>query len=358
MKILYGVQGTGNGHLTRARSMAKALAPHNVTVDWLVSGRPREALFDMDAFGDFRCFKGLTLQTFKGKVNMGKTIVKSDLLQLKRDINALDLSHYDLVVSDFEPVSAWAARKQGVRSIGISHQNAFLYPIPKRANNIFTDLFMRWFAPTDVPVGTHWHHFDQPLVPPIVEPSSHPVTLREKHILVYLPFAELDDILALIKPFLGYQFYVYHKVAQAETRGHIHLCPFSREGFQNHLHSCEGVISSAGFELPSEAISLGKKLLVEPVAGQMEQQSNAVALQSLGYASTAMRLSAASIARWLELPGSQAIHYPNVAAALAQWFVEDKAENLTTLSEKLWRQVPGVSAPEQAQEYQASLSRC
>ena len=45
MKILYGVQGTGNGHVTRARIMAKAFAAKGVEVDWVFSGRPREDFF-------------------------------------------------------------------------------------------------------------------------------------------------------------------------------------------------------------------------------------------------------------------------------------------------------------------------
>jgi len=35
MKILYGVQGTGNGHLTRARVMAKACKEKGIEVDWI-----------------------------------------------------------------------------------------------------------------------------------------------------------------------------------------------------------------------------------------------------------------------------------------------------------------------------------
>lgn len=361
MKILYGVQGTGNGHLTRARSMARALKKYDIQVDWLFSGRSRADFFDMQAFGDFKCYQGMTLQTKKGKVNMAKTIVKSNLLQLQRDIRSLDMQQYDLVVSDFEPVSAWAARKQGVRSIGISHQNAFLYPIPKRANNLITDTFMRWFAPTDTPVGVHWHHFDQPLLPPIVEPSDSDNTFTEKQILVYLPFADLDDILAMLKPFTSHRFYVYHKLAEAKDMGHIQLCPFSRSGFQAHLHSSEGVISSAGFELPSETIELGKKLLVEPVIGQMEQQSNALALQALGYATTAHRLSQDIISHWLEVSRPEPTPYPDVSAAISRWIVEEKAQNLAQLSKDLWSKVPGIvqlTSDRVNGEIQANLSGC
>ncbi|MBU2884693.1 glycosyl transferase [Gilvimarinus agarilyticus] len=339
MKILYGVQGTGNGHLTRARSMAKAFAKLDVKVDWVFSGRNREDFFDMQPFGDFRCYRGMTLQTKKGKVNMPKTILKSNLRQLRQDVRALNASDYDLVVSDFEPVTAWAARMHGVRSIGVSHQCAFLYPIPKKASNFITDIFMRWFAPIDTPVGVHWHHFDQSLLPPIVEPSEHPNTAQKGKILVYLPFADVDDFLPLLAPFKDHEFYVYHKFKQTEDRGHIHLRPFSREGFQQDLHSAEGVMCSAGFELPSEAITLGKKLLVEPVRSQMEQQSNALALQALGYATTTDKISEQVIRHWLTLPKPAPLHYPDVAQAIARWMVKDGAKNLPQLSNALWQQV-------------------
>ena len=39
MKILYGVQGTGNGHITRGRAMQKALSDAGIEVDWVFSGR-------------------------------------------------------------------------------------------------------------------------------------------------------------------------------------------------------------------------------------------------------------------------------------------------------------------------------
>jgi len=60
MRILYGVQGTGNGHITRARAMAKAMADQGLAVDYLFSGRAADQFFDMEPFGDYRLCKGLT----------------------------------------------------------------------------------------------------------------------------------------------------------------------------------------------------------------------------------------------------------------------------------------------------------
>lgn len=346
MKILYGVQGTGNGHITRARIMAKALAAVGAEVDWIFSGRASEDFFDMDIFGQYQVYRGLTFSIKHGRVQYLKTAMTSNLWQLYKDINRVDVNGYDFIINDFEPVSAWAARRAGKKAIGLSHQNAFLHQIPKHGNNIFVEWFMHNFAPATLPIGLHWHHFNQPILPPLIESSHYPNTCTPKHYLVYLPFARLPDILPQLRHFPDYQFLVYQPVPAAFDEGHIHVRPFSRDGFQRDLHRCEGVICSAGFELPSEAIQLGKKLLVQPVAGQMEQQSNAMALEQLGYGAVAQQLSKAAIGQWLSLPKPEPVFFPDVAKALVEWLVETGGKNIAQLQQKLWREQTEFSVSE------------
>lgn len=348
MKILYGVQGTGNGHITRARIMAKALAAVGAEVDWVFSGRPPEDFFDMEIFGNYQAYRGLTFAVKSGRVLYLKTAMTSNLRQLNNDIKKVNVEGYDFIINDFEPISAWAARRAGKKVIGISHQNAFLYDIPKQGGNLFVDWFMRKFAPVTLPIGLHWHHFNQPILPPMVEPSHYPNTCTPKHYLVYLPFAGLPDIMPQLRQFPDYQFFVYQPVPAAFDEGHIHVRPFSREGFQQDLHRCEGVICSAGFELPSEAIQLGKKLLVQPVAGQMEQKSNALALQKLGYGTTTEKLSVEAIGKWLPLAKPQPITFPNVAEALVDWLKETGGENIARLQHQLWQQQNSVATKTKA----------
>ncbi len=342
MKILYGVQGTGNGHITRARIMAKALAEVGARVDWVFSGRARKDFFDMEAFGDYQVYRGLTFVTRSGRVLYGRTAMNANLLQLWCDIRAIDVDGYDVIINDFEPVSAWAARRAGKKVIGISHQNAFLYDIPKAGNNRFVDMFMRKFAPVTLPVGLHWHHFGQPILPPMVEMSNYPNHNTPGHYLVYLPFAGLPDIMPQLRQFPDYRFYVYQPVPAPIDEGHIQVKPYSREGFQQDLHRCEGVICSAGFELPSEALHLGKKLLVNPVAGQMEQVSNALALEKLGAGSVAKQLTVEAIGAWLPLPPPQPMVFPDVARALVRWLQDSGGENFTQLHEALWQEGDGA----------------
>ena len=339
MKILYGVQGTGNGHVTRARIMANAFAAKGVEVDWVFSGRPREDFFDMQAFGDFQSYRGLTFAVKSGRILYLKTALQANLMQLNDDIKKVNVEGYDLIINDFEPVSAHAAKRAGKKVIGISHQNAFLHKIPKKNNNLVTDWFMQNFAPVTQAIGLHWHHFNQPILPPLIEPSHYKNESIAKHYLVYLPFAGLEDILPQLRTFPDYHFFIYQNVPQSIDDGHIHIRPFSREGFQQDLHKCEGVICSAGFELPSEAIQLGKKLLVQPVAGQMEQASNALALSQLGYGTAANKLNETTIGRWLPLSKPEPVIYPDVATELVDWILKTGGENFDTFQQSLWRDV-------------------
>lgn len=343
MKVLYGVQGTGNGHITRARIMAKALTAAGAEVDWIFSGRAAEAYFDMEVFPNYRTFRGLTFAFSSGRVSYIKSALNNNLRQLYQDIKRLDVEGYDFILNDFEPITAWAARRAGKKVIGISHQNAFRYAIPTRGSNWFIDKFMRYFAPVTVPIGLHWHHFNQPILPPIIEHPQCPIRHTPRLYLVYLPFAHLEDILPQLRQFPDDNFLVYRPVLSARNEGHIHILPFSRTNFQTDLHRCEGVICSAGFELPSEAIQLGKKLLVQPVGGQMEQQSNGLALQQLGYAYVTNVLSVSVIRAWLKTPPTAAIVYPDVAQAIVNWLLATNGEDLEALAQQLWREQAEIS---------------
>ena len=116
------------------------------------------------------------------------------------------------------------------------------------------------------------------------------------------------------------------------------LHPLSRDIFTQALLSCSGIISNTGFALISEALSLGKKILTKPVAGQFEQVYNAQCLQSLDMATVMENLSSLKLKYWLSLPSTKPIIYPNVADELANWIVSGQKETLLSLSQRLWQQ--------------------
>lgn len=345
MKVFYGVQGTGNGHITRARVMAKELRIAGVEVQFQFTGRPADKYFDMDVFGDYIIKPGLTFNVKNGQVSYLKTALQNNPIQFIKDVRSLDLSDYDLVISDFEPVTAWAAKLQGIRCVGIGHQYAFQYEIPKAKSDPLADMVMKYFAPVDYGVGLHWHHFDQPILPPIIETFDQPLYIVPNRIVVYLPFEDQKKVAKLFNTYSDYDFYIYTPDCKEEYKvaPHITFKPVSREGFQQDVYDCNGVICNAGFELASEALQLGKKLLVKPVYGQMEQHSNAVALEELKYGTVMTDIETAGtfdVGVWLDRPTNVRVNYPNVARFLVRWIKSGHCmlsdDDITRVWQKIW----------------------
>lgn len=338
-KIFYGVQGTGNGHITRARVMAKALYAAGFDVTFQFTGRPADKYFDMEIFGDYQVKAGLTFNTNKGQVSYLKTALEAQPISFMRDIKALDLSGYDLVISDFEPVTAWAARRQKKQVIGIGHQYAFRHNIPREGSDPIANQVMNYFAPADIGVGLHWHHFGQPILPPIIETHPVPESVQANKIVVYLPFEDSHEVIQHLAPFENFEFHVYSPHVVPSKYSHIICKPLSRDGFQNDVYDCAGIISNAGFELASESLQLGKKILAKPLHAQMEQISNAAALKQLGYGHTMFDIDAAVIEDWLHNPHAIRVTYPNVAEILVQWLKDGMPEINAEFAEKVWEGV-------------------
>lgn len=96
------------------------------------------------------------------------------------------------------------------------------------------------------------------------------------------------------------------------------------------------MICNSGFELVSEALHLGRHVLARPLHGQMEQHSNALALEQLGLGRVAHRLDHATLTAFLATDGpAPRRHWPDVAAAIAAWVV-DRDESLAELATRLW----------------------
>ncbi len=320
MRVLYGVQATGNGHISRARALGKYLQAEGITVDFLFSGRPADQFFDMQQFGHYQVKTGLTFVTEQGHINYLKTALRAKPLELWRDIRQLDCSAYDLVLTDFEPVTAWAARVQKKPSVAFGHQYAFLHRIPQTHATALSRAIFRFFAPAQQQIGLHWHHFNQPILPPIVDLEPAENTADPHKVLVYLPFEDQQQVIQWLKPLTQYQFYLYGPGLTKIQLGHIQCSGPCVEEFKRDLYQSAAVLSNAGFELISEALQLQKRILVKALQGQMEQESNALALTQLQLGQSTARLDTNTIESWLTSASSNhKVQYSNVALALARW---------------------------------------
>jgi len=341
MRIIYGVQATGNGHITRSREVIKALKKRGHDVHVIFSGRDPRDLWDIDVFKPYTAFKGFTFVTRRGKLRYFPTLAQLSPIRFFRDIKAFDASSFDLAIIDFEPVSARIAKRYGIPSIGLGHQYAFHHRIPVAKWDPLARMVLKYFAPVSYPIGLHWHHYNRPILPPIVPMMT--VNGHDKvnnKIVVYLPFEDQQAVIDLLWPFKHYDFDYYTSVDQPVRKGHIFLHPFSRDGFLNDLIGSSGVICNAGFELASEALHLGKKLLIRPLAGQLEQTSNALAIEQLKLGKSMSSLDQETVRQWLKNEALPPVAYPDVAGAVADWIEDGVLTDMESLVKRVWSQVP------------------
>lgn len=335
MRILFGVQGTGNGHISRSRTLAKALKAVGLQVDYVFSGRPADGYFDMAEFADYRAFSGLTFVTHEGKICPWRTLQKASLRTFWHDLKALNCQDYDLVISDFEPLTAYGAQRANVASLTISHQASFQWSIPRWGEDSVARQLMRHYAPVRQALGLHWYHFGQPLLPPIIDH----IAPAPDHgaFLVYLPFESVEAIMALLGRFGQHQFICFHPAFSVPSSWrNVRFEPPARHAFVQTLAGCQGVISNAGFELASEALTLGKKMLVKPLGGQFEQLTNGKTLELMGLATLMLDLDGHKLRHWLKQEGVGKVIYPDVATQLAQWLAAGTRQSVDELSEDLW----------------------
>jgi len=282
MKILYAIQGTGNGHISRAREIVPLLQQHG-DVDLLISGTQADVKLSQEIRFQLHGFSFIFGK--KGGVNHYQTWKSMNLPRFINDMRKLPLKDYNLILNDFEPVTAWACRLRGIESVGLSHQASFQsgkVPKPKGIN--WAQLVMKYYAPSTHYVGFHFKPYDDFIHTPVIRSEiRNLITSNLGHYTVYLPAIDDSILLPLLKQIPQVQWQVFSKhTRRSYTDANVSVCPVNNEQFNASLASCTGLFTGGGFEGPSEALYLGKKLLVVPMKFQYEQQCNAYALQRMG----------------------------------------------------------------------------
>lgn len=319
MKILYAIQGTGNGHLSRARDIYPELTRHG-DVDILISGYQVDLQLPFPV--KYRP-KGLSFIFGKhGGVSFWSTFRKMDTLSLVKDVFNLPVEEYDLVVNDFEPVSAWACKMRKVPCISLSHQTAvahILAPKPE-SRGLIGKFVLKYYAPCTEHYGFHFKRYADHIFPPVIRKEVQMLTPSAgKHYTVYLPSYSDTELIRFLHAFKGVQWQVFSKHnKEAFNFENISIVPIQNESFIESLAGCRGALLGAGFEGPAEALFLQKKLLVVPMKRQYEQQCNAAALKDLGVPvipSLSLK-HFRTINRWLNSDKKVDVRFPRETASI------------------------------------------
>ncbi len=282
MKILYAIQGTGNGHISRAREIVPLLQQHG-EVDLLVSGTEAEVTLAQPLKYKFHGFS-FVFGT-NGGVDNWATFKLMNLPRLWKDIHSLPLKQYDLIINDFEPVSAWACRLQKIPSVSLSHQCSFVSQnTPRPAKWSYAEWLFKYYSPTTYHIGFHFERYADFIHTPVIRSEIRNLqTSNLGHYTVYLPAYDDKTLTRLLNKADRVQWQIFSKRQKTHYReGNVEIFPVNNEAFNSSVASCEGLLTGGGFEGPAEALFLQKKVLMIPMKGQYEQQCNALAASKLG----------------------------------------------------------------------------
>lgn len=283
MKILYAIQGTGNGHLSRARDIIPILQLKG-ELDILVSGVQADVELP---YPIKYSFKGLSfIFGKKGGVDLYQTYKNSHIKKLFEEIKSLPIEKYDLIINDFEPVSAWASFLKNKACISLSHQAAVVNkksPQPKH-KDLLGKAILKNYAPTTFQFGFHFQEYDNNIFTPVIRKQIRALSPENKgHYTVYLPAYSDKRIIKVLAACKDTRWEVFSKHNKTSFNDkNVFIYPINNESFIESLAAAEGVLCGAGFETPAEAMFLGKKLMVIPMKNQFEQHCNAAALKELG----------------------------------------------------------------------------
>ncbi|HZE79444.1 MAG TPA: glycosyltransferase family protein [Candidatus Polarisedimenticolia bacterium] len=293
--ILYGVNGEGSGHSTRAREVITHLQQQGHKLHIVSFDRGLRNL--SESFAVTEIF-GLSLTYVNNRVRYKRTLA-SNLIKAPRAVRSLkELSHLvdenkiDLVITDFEPLSCHVGHRKRLPVIAIDNQHAITntrVTLPRG--------FKRDVAAVKLVTRMMTPHADAYLVlsffpapvkkrntfifPPILRHEVLSATPQNgDYVLVYVtsPAKELAALLKQVRcKFVAYGFGI-----EGQEDNILFKKP-SMDGFLHDLTGAKAVIANAGFSLVSEALHLGKPYLAMPVKNQFEQTFNAYHVDRLGY---------------------------------------------------------------------------
>ncbi|MDR2282233.1 MAG: glycosyl transferase [Sphingobacterium sp.] len=326
MKILYAIQGTGNGHLCRAMDVIPCLQQFG-EVDVLISGIQADIPLPFEI--KYR-LHGLSFIFGKsGGVDLWRTFMSSTIRKFIQEINSVPVEKYDLVINDFEPITAWACHTKDIRCIGLSHQIGALHsdsPKPEEGD-MMGKFIMKNYAPVSDAYGFHFQSYHKSIYTPVIRESIRSLEpTNDGHYTVYLPSYDDAHLLKHLTKFEGAKWEVFSKHNSKSLRyKNVSINPINSDAFVKSMASSEGVLCGAGFETPAEALYLGKKILVIPMKNQYEQHLNAAALERMGVPviKSLKKKYEYDIELWLNDNNPIAVDYPNHTMSIIETIVNN-----------------------------------
>lgn len=329
MKILFAIQGTGNGHIARAEDVIPILQQYG-ELDLFISGAQADIKLSYPVK-----YKSKGLSFFfgtSGGIDFLKTFKQNSSKDVYKEIKKFPVEKYDLVINDFEPITAWACRKREVPCVGLSHQSALLsskVPKPKKIDPV-GEWVLHNYAPVEKYVSFHFENYDENIFTPVIRKAVRESVVTDKgHYTVYLPAYDDKKLVPFLSKIPHTKWHIFSKHTKKPYHiGKLSVFPVNKDKFAESIISSTGVLCGAGFETPAEALYLGKKLMVVPMKLQLEQHYNAASLRQLGVpvVKRIKKKNIEKILEWIESDNRVSVQYADVTAAAV-----DRAVKLASL---------------------------
>ena len=299
LRIVYGVQSTGKGHLSRFLGLKPLFVRDGHELLVIVTGPDEPPRYFHDALQDVKHyrFQGLSMiEDGAGGISRGGTVkaFAGDLPELFESFwrahNIISAFEPDLIVSDFDPITGSPFVAPGTRKIGIGNAATLSHPAAARPPKAKMDRFnvgvirKLHTSGLDVELGCHFYPLDESCLPPILRPEvlAQP-TSNLGHLVVYHAFR------GLLSPIQKYaarhperMIVVYGSGVRPSDAPENLRFEENTDRFVEDLSSCDAFVGTAGFQTISEAFFFAKKIVVQPIAAQYEQLWNAAELEHHG----------------------------------------------------------------------------
>lgn len=310
MKILYAFQGTGNGHVARAQEIIPILKKY-AQVDTLISGHQSQLKTDFHL--DFK-YRGVSLLYNKsGGISYKKILFENNFLKAADTVRQIRLDQYDLIINDYEPLTAWACKLRNLRMLELSHQASMSFketPKPDK-KDFLGELVLQHYCPSTEKIGFHFNSYHPQIKKPVIRKKIRNLNpVKKGFYVVYLPSFSDENIIAVLNQ-IPVEWKVFSKYTQLYNRvKNVEIYPVDEIHFLECFESCDGILCNAGFEGPAEALFMDKKLFVIPIHNQYEQECNACALDQMGIPGS-KSLNMEQITGWVDKDLHFKVNYPN-----------------------------------------------
>jgi uncharacterized protein (TIGR00661 family) len=254
MKIFYAIQATGNGHISRAMELLPHLERYG-TVDIFLSGA--NSSLSLDAPVKYRSM-GLSLfYNCTGGLDYWRMMKGYSPFKLKKEVQELPVEKYDLVINDFEYITAASCAKKKIPSVQFGHQASFQSSkTPRPANkSSLGEWLLKNYAKATQHIGLHFEKYDEFIFHPVIKKEILEAESIDEN---YITFTCLHIVnLNWKKFFIGlkeFKFQIFSKETSQPRPVRIsRFLPVDRSLFNQSLIHCTG-------SLPAEALKLPQRL--------------------------------------------------------------------------------------------------